>query len=421
MDWARILAYVTGTVDQELLARNEYLAAENRILKAQLKGRLKLSDAERGALGEIGHRLGRKVLADVATVARPDTILGWYRKLVARKFDGSKARRGPGRPRIKREVEQLIIRMASENRDWGYDRIAGALANLGYEISDQTVGNVLRRHGLPPAPERKRTTTWAAFIRTHLALLAGTDFFTAEVLTLRGLVTYYVLFFIHLESRRVDIAGITVHPDEPWMKQIARNATMEDCGALRDCRYLLHDRDTKFTRSFRAIIASGRVEPLALPARSPNLNAYAERWVRSVKEECLSKVILFGERSLRRALSDYVDHFHAERNHQGKGNVLLFPRDTRTATARGPCSAASDWAGSCAITIKRRRDWRPRCRARHAPAPPRRPRAENSARPPNHGNCCGIRARLRRPSNPSEQLEASPCWRASRLARAAGE
>ena len=206
-------------------------------------------------------------------------------------------------------------------------RIARALANLGYEIPDQTVGNVLQRHGLPPAPERKRTTTWAAFIRTHLALLAGTDFFTAEVLTLRGLVTYYVLFFIHLESRRVDIAGITVHPDEAWTKQIARNATMEDCGVLRDCRYLLHDRDTKFTRSFRAIIASGRVKPLALPACSPNLNAYAERWVRSVKEECLSKVILFGEHSLRRALSEYVEHFLAERNHQGKGNVLLFPRD----------------------------------------------------------------------------------------------
>src|ERR1700681_4323489 len=324
MDWARMLAYV----DQELLARTEYLAAENRILKAQLNCRLNLSDADRGALGEIGHRLGRKALADVATVARPDAILGWYRKLVARKFDGSKARRGPGRPRIKREVEQLIIGMASENRDWGYDRIAGALANLGYEISDQTVGNVLRRHGLPPAPKRKRTTTWASFVRTHLALLAGTDFFTAEVLTLRGLVTYYVLFFIHLESRRVDIAGITIHPNEPWMKQIARNVTMDDCGALRDCRYLLHDRDTKFTRSFRAILRSGRVEPLALPARSPNLNAYAERWVRSVKEECLSKVILFGERSLRRALSEYVEHFHAERNHQGKGNVLLFPRGT---------------------------------------------------------------------------------------------
>jgi hypothetical protein len=292
MDWARILAFVTGMVDQELLARNEYLAAENRILKAQLKGRLKLSDAERATLGEIGHRLGRQVLGEVANVARPETILAWYRKLVARKFDGSKARRSPGRPRISREVEQLIVRMAKENRDWGYDRIAGALANLGYQVCDQTVGNVLLRHGLPPAPERKRTTTWSAFIRTHLALLAGTDFFTAEVLTRRGLVTYYVLFFIHLESRRVDIAGITVHPDERWMQQIARNVTMEGCGALRDCRYLLHDRDTKYTQSFRAIIASGRVEPLVLPARSPNLNAYAERWVRSVKEECLSKVVL---------------------------------------------------------------------------------------------------------------------------------
>ena len=157
MDWPRILAYVTGTVDQELLARNEYLATENRILKHQLRGRLMLSDAERATLGEIGHRLGRKVLAEVATIARPDTILAWYRKLVAHKFDGSQHRQGPGRPRIKREVEQLIVRMAGENPDWGYDRIVGALANLGYEISDQTVGNVLQRLGLPTAPERKRT------------------------------------------------------------------------------------------------------------------------------------------------------------------------------------------------------------------------------------------------------------------------
>jgi putative transposase len=137
MDWARILAYVTGTVDEELLARNEYLAAENRILKAQLKGRLKLTGTERATLGEIGHRLGRSLLAEVATVAKPDTILAWHRKLVARKFDGSKGRRGPGRPRIKRELELLIVRMAGESPDWGYDRIVGALANLGYEISDQ--------------------------------------------------------------------------------------------------------------------------------------------------------------------------------------------------------------------------------------------------------------------------------------------
>ncbi len=222
MDWGRVLAYITGSVDQELLARNEYLVTENRILKRQLKGRLLLSDAERATLGEIGHRLGRKALADVANAAKPDTILGWYRRLVARKFDGSKQRRYPGRPRVEHELEELVVRMAQENPAWGYDRIVGALANLDYSVSDQTVGNILRRHGIPPAPQRKRTTTWKDFIRAHLDVLAATDFFTVEVITLRGLVTYYVLFFIHLESRKIDLAGVTVHPNEVWMKQIAR-------------------------------------------------------------------------------------------------------------------------------------------------------------------------------------------------------
>jgi putative transposase len=144
------------------------------------------------------------------------------------KFDGSKARRGPGRPRVTRKVEQLIVRLAEENRNWGYDRIAGALANLGYRVCDQTVGNVLQRQGLPPAPERKRTATWSAFIRTHLALLAGTDFFTAEMPTLRGLRTHYVLFFIHLQSRPVDIAGITIYPNE--MKNERPHPPDHHCG-----------------------------------------------------------------------------------------------------------------------------------------------------------------------------------------------
>jgi putative transposase len=205
-------------------------------------------------------------------------------------------------------------------------RIAGALANLGHEVSDQTVGNVLRRHGVPPALQRKRTTSWAAFIRAHLAPPAGTDFFTVEVFTLRGLLTYYVLFFIHLESRKIDVAGITAHRTEQWMKQMARNVTMEGCGVLRDCRYLLHDRDTKFTASFLAIIKSGHVKTLRLPARSPNLNAYSERWVRPAKEESLSRLI---------AMRKYVVHYHAERNHQGKSNVLLFPQITETGCKKG--------------------------------------------------------------------------------------
>jgi hypothetical protein len=323
--WAQMLAYVTGLVNQELLLKNEYLAAENRILRAHLPARLRLSDPERSALAEIGKRLGRKVLAQVACVAKPDTILSWYRRLIAQKFDGSKHRRYPGRPRIEPKLEALIVQMARENSGWGYDRIVGALANLGYDVSDETVGNVLKRHGIPPAPKRSQTTTWKEFIRSHLAVLAGIDFFTVEVLSWRGLVTYYVLFFIQLESRRVSLAGITRNPDQEWMQQMARNATGESWGFLDQRRYVLHDRDTKFCLLFRETLKAGGIKPLQLPARSPNLNAYAERWVRSAKEECLSKLILFSEASLRRALIEFIDHFHAERNHQGKGNALLFP------------------------------------------------------------------------------------------------
>ena len=211
--WIRLLAYITGLINQELRLQNEYLAAENRILRAHLPTRLRLSDPERSTLAEIGKRLGRKALARVACVAKPDTILAWYRKLIAQKFDGSQHRRSPGRPRIEPKLEALIMQMAQENSGWGYDRIVGALANLGYDVSDETVGNVLKRHGIAPAPKRSQTTTWKEFIQSHLAVLAGIDFFTVEVLSWRGLVTYYVLFFIHLESRRVSLAGVTCHPD----------------------------------------------------------------------------------------------------------------------------------------------------------------------------------------------------------------
>jgi putative transposase len=204
------------------------------------------------------------------------------------------------------------------------------LCNLGHTVSDQTIGNVLRRQDIPIAPDRKTKTTWAEFIRCHRAVIAATDFLSVEVLTLRGLVTYYIIFFIHLETRKVEVTGITQHPDERWMQQMARNVTMDEWGFLQNCRYLIHDRDTKYTKSFQTIIEAGLVKTVKLPARSPNLNAYAERWVRSVKEECLSKLILFGEASLRRALDNYLPHYHEERNHQGKSNVLLFPQTNKS-------------------------------------------------------------------------------------------
>lgn len=321
MIWARMLAYITGSVDQELLLRNEYLAAENRILRAKIKSRLLLADSEKATLAEIAHRLGRKTLNDVAAAAKPDTLLRWYRELIAKKFDGSRFRKSVGRPPVAEEIERLVVRMARENPSWGYDRVVGALANVGHKISDQTVGNILKRHDIPPAPERKQNTSWKDFIRAHMAVIVGTDFFTVEVLTLKGLKTYYVLFFPHLESRRICLAGVTRHPDPEWMEQMARNVTMEGTGFLANCRYLLHDRDSKYCASFRQLIEAEKVKALALPPKSPNLNAYAERWVRSVKEECLSPLILFGERSLKRALHQLVSREQCYRASAGHPNM----------------------------------------------------------------------------------------------------
>src|SRR5256712_7030188 len=196
MDWKTLLAYITGTVDQELLLRNEYLVTENRILRNQLRGRLRLSDGERTALAEMGQKLGKKALAEVAKIVKPDTILGWHRQLVAQKFDGSQQRKAPGRPTINPDLEALVVRLARENRSWGYDRIVGALANLGSTISDQTVGNILKRRSIAPALERKKTVTWREFIRIHIDRLMATEFFTSERWKGGELLVSSLLFFI---------------------------------------------------------------------------------------------------------------------------------------------------------------------------------------------------------------------------------
>ena len=246
------------------------------------------------------------------------TILAWYRRLVARKFDGSKFRTAPGRPRIGPEIEALIVCFARENSGWGYDRIVGALANLGHAVFDQTVGNILRRYGTQPATKRSQNTTWKHFIASHMAVLEATDFFAVEVFTWRGLVTYYVLFFMRLESRRVSLAGLTRHPTAEWIdsdgsQRHRRGFRIPSWHALPSSR-----SGYKILHCVSGCRAIERNTPLALPPRSPNLNAFAERWVNSIRQECLSKLILFGEASLRRALTEYIEHHHFERNHQGK-------------------------------------------------------------------------------------------------------
>jgi transposase InsO family protein len=213
--------------------------------------------------------------------------------------------------------------MARENPRWGYTQIQGALANLGHRVGRTTVANILKQHGIEPAPERGKRTSWRTFLQAHWTTLAAIDFFTVEVWKLRGLVTFYVLIVIELSSRRVHLAGVTPNPDTVWMMQIGRNLTDPFDGFLRQKRYVIMDRDQKYCEAFRAMLQSGGVEPVRLPPRSPNLNAYAERFIRSIKAECLDQMILFGERSLRRALKEFLTHYHRERNHQGLENRLI--------------------------------------------------------------------------------------------------
>ncbi len=263
------------------------------------------------------------MLDEIANLVTPDTLRAWHRKLIARKW--THARKGPGRPGITKEITELLLHMARGNTSWGYDRLQGALANLGYLTSSSTVANILKRHGIEPAPERDKRTSWRTFLKAHWGVMAATDFFTVEVWTPKGLVTYYVLFVIHLSTRKVSIEGVTSNPNSRFMLQIARNLTDEFDGFLRDHRFLIMDRDTKFTEAFRNTLDRAGVKPVRCPPRAPRCNAYAERFVRSIKEECLERMIFFGERSLRRALREYQTHYLRERNHQGVGNGLLEP------------------------------------------------------------------------------------------------
>ena len=237
-----LLIAVAGWMNQHQLLVIDYLREENRILREQLGGRrLRFTDGQRRRLAAKAKGLGRTILAEVATIVTPETLLSWHRKLIAQKYDGS-ARRGAGRPRTEGELEALIVRLAGENRDWGYRRIQGALSNLGHEIGESTIAAILKRHGLEPAPERTRKTTWKEFLTRHWDMIVATDFFTVEVWTKRGLQRFMVLFFIDLATRKVEIAGIAPVVNGLWMNQIARNLTDAVDGVLAGKKFLIHDR-----------------------------------------------------------------------------------------------------------------------------------------------------------------------------------
>jgi putative transposase len=323
-----LLISLAGYLNQQQQDVIDYLQEENRVLREQVGSkRLRLNDDQRRRLAVRAKKLGRRVLRELATIVTPETLFAWHRKLIATKYDGSK-RRGPGRPRVKHEIWQLVVRMASENRGWGYRRIQGALANLGHEVARGTIANILKRHGLEPAPERNRKTTWKEFLSWHRDVIVAADFFTVEAWTRSGLTRFLVLFLIDLASRRVEIAGLARQANGLWMSQVARNLSDATEGFLVGKRYLIHDRDPLFTAEFLETVDTSGVKSLKLPPRSPNLNAHAERFVRTIKESCLDRMILFGEGSLRRAIQQFVMHYHRERNHQGLGNRLIMPEES---------------------------------------------------------------------------------------------
>ncbi len=313
---------LAGWLNHHQQAVIDYLIEENRVLKDHLNGQqVRFTDAQRRRLARKAKVLGRRLLGEIETLVTPDTLLAWHRKLIAKKW--TYPRKGPGRPQVTPEITDLVLRMVRENASWGYDRIQGALTNLGHIIAPSTVRNILKRHGIEPAPAREKRTTWKNFLKTHWDVMAATDFFTVEVWTPHGLVTYYVLFIMHLSTRFVHIAGMTTAPNGAFMKQVARNLTDVSDGFITNSEFLIMDRDTKFTNEFKAHLKRDGVASVLCPARAPNCNAFAERFVRSIKGECLDHMILFGERSLRRAVNEYIVHYHTERNHQGLGNRLL--------------------------------------------------------------------------------------------------
>jgi putative transposase len=311
----------------------EYLKEENRVLR-ELHGnkRLRFTDKQRQRLAVKGKALGRKVLGEIGSLVTPDTILRWYRQLVAKKYDGSK-HRGVGRPCTKEHIATLVARIATENPTHGYTRIRDVVRGLGFDLSHSTVKRILDAKGIVPAPERSKRTPWKTFLRAHWGVIAAADFFTVEVMTWTGLVRYHVFFVMDLKTRRVEIAGLTSDAHGGWMVQIGRNLTDAVEGFLRGKRFLILDRDPLYAAHFRRILKDSGVEVVRLPRESPNLNAFAERFVLSARREVLSRVAPLGERHLRWLLSGFMAHYHRERHHQGLGSALIDPDPTSYNTS----------------------------------------------------------------------------------------
>jgi len=321
-----MLAFARG---ERMARKADYLREENRVLKEALraatgKPRIPLTNEQRRRLATKGKALTPQEREEFCQIVRPSTILGWFRKLVARKYDSSRVRR-PGRPRKANESRELVLRIARENPGWGYTKIRDALRGLRIEIGRTTVANLLAEAGLEPAPERNRKRTWKQFLRSHWETLYACDSFAVETLGVFGTVRHLVFFVIELRSRAVHVAGIRIAPGEAWMLQVARNLLDPGEGFLRNATHLIHDRDPLFTKAWTVLLQSSGVNCVPIPAQSPNCSPHAERFVRTIRTECLDQSVIFGGRHLRYLVNHFMDHYLTGRHHQGIGGRIIVP------------------------------------------------------------------------------------------------
>lgn len=320
--WLTLITYLAFCIDKELYKAIDYLKEQVRVLieHQEKQKRIILDNNQKRRLAVKAKRLTRKLLEHTTVLFTPDTVLGWYRKLIAQKYDSSKIRKKIGRPNIHKEVTCWVLKLRNENPRWGSQKICDCLNSLGFEVSRTTVRNILIKHGYDPEPDAK--PTWGQFLKSHWHVLTACDFFSIELCVKGKLIRYMVLFVMELSTRKIEILGMNSNPNGQWMEQIARNMTAFDNGLFEDKKYLIHDRDPLYTDKFKEILRFGGIETIKLPPKSPNLNAYAERFVRSIKEECLSHLILSSEKQLRYVLNEYLEYYHTGRVHQGLGQII---------------------------------------------------------------------------------------------------
>lgn len=306
------------------------------ILERKQKTPIKPSHAEKMTLAVLANKLKQitnrstNQLRDTLRIFQPATVLKWHRELVRRKWTQEYKNKG-GRPKISQEIEELIVRLAEENPRWGYGKIEGELLKLGTKVSQTTIRNVLGRHGIVPAPNRGGSIGWRHLMSHYKEQILACDFFTVETIWLK---TLYVFFFFELGTRRVHLAGITPNPDSAWVTQQARHLVWELEENEASFHFLIRDRDSKFTNAFDNVFESEGLHVIPTPVHAPNANAYAERWVRTVREECLDHILVLSEAHLRRVLETYIDYYEMARPHQGIGQQTPIPR--KQQTNKGP-------------------------------------------------------------------------------------